>query len=75
MDSVSTVKEAEHLYQDLSSLWGSAGMRTHKWISNSRELLQTIPYGDCMTSVDLDKGPLPMTNTLGMLWEPQYPQI
>ena len=42
MASVLTSDEAIRLYQELSDLWGKAEMRTHKWLSNSIEVLKNI---------------------------------
>lgn len=71
MDSVEDVETAVQLYKDLSALWSSAGMKTHKWMSNSQEVLKNIPQTECVSAVDLDKGTLPVTKTLGMTWVPQ----
>jgi len=43
MASVLTDEEAVGLYQELFDLWGKAGMRTHKWLSNSAKVLESIP--------------------------------
>lgn len=69
-DSVPDVKSAIELYNQLSELWGSAGMYARKWLSNKPEVLQSIPSSDCATEVDLDRGELPQVKTLGILWSP-----
>ena len=71
MDSVPDVKTGGRLYEELSALWDSAGMHARKWLSNSPELLQSIPSSDCVKYVDLDKGELPSVKTLGILWSPK----
>ena len=43
MASVLTDEEAVGLYRELFDLWGKAGMRTHKWLSNSAKVLESIP--------------------------------
>ena len=70
MDSVPDVKTAIELYNQLSELWGSAGMYARKWLSNEPEVLRSIPSSDCATEVDLDRGELPQVKTLGVLWCP-----
>ena len=70
MDSVPDVKTAIELYNQLSELWGSAGMYARKWLSNKLEVLQSIPFSDCATEVDLDRGKLPQVKTLGVFWSP-----
>ena len=70
MDSVPDVRTAVELYNQLSELWGSAGMQARKWLSNEPEVLQSIPSSDCATEVYLDHGELPQVKTLGVLWCP-----
>ena len=56
------------LYQQLSKLWEEAGMRTHKWLSNSEVVLNQIPPSDRIKEVNLDSDPLPSAKTLGIMW-------
>ena len=70
MDSLPYVKTAVELYNQLSQLWISAGMYPRKWLSNEQEVLKFIRSSDCATEVDLDRGELPPTKTLGVLWCP-----
>ena len=70
MDSLPYVKTAVELYNQLSQLWISAGMYPRKWLSNEQEVLKFIRSSDCATEVDLDRGELPPTKTLGFLWCP-----
>lgn len=37
-------------------------------MSNSTEVLARIPENDCATEINLSKGYLPTTKTLGILW-------
>ena len=46
MDSVLTDELGVDLYEQLSKLWGKAGMHTHKWLSNSPVVLRKIPLQD-----------------------------
>ena len=66
MDSVQNDMQGIQLYQQLSKLWEEAGMRTHKWLSNS-EVLNQIPPSDRINEVNLDSDPLPSAKTLGIM--------
>ena len=68
MDSVQNDTQGIQLYQQLSKLWEEAGMRTHKWLSNSEVVLNQIPPSDRMYEVNLDSDPLPSAKTLGIIW-------
>jgi len=61
-------EECVKIYEELSALWGSAGMHARKWLSNSEHVLKRIPEEDRAAEVDLDKGNLPSMKTLGVLW-------
>ena len=37
MDSVLNEIKGINLYKELSELWKTAGMHTHKWLSNSQQ--------------------------------------
>ena len=68
LDSVQNDILGIQLYEQLSKLWGEAGMRTHKWLSNSEAVLNQIPPSDRMHQVNLDSAPLPSAKTLGIMW-------
>ena len=70
MDSTSSEEEAITLYLELSAIWERAGMHARKWLSNSKRVLAEIPQDDQATEVDLTKGILPSTKTLGITWQP-----
>ena len=40
MDSSPSEKECIKLYEELTALWGSAGMHARKWLSNSEQVLK-----------------------------------
>ena len=63
MDCAPGDEECLELYDQLSKLWGSAGMHARKWLSNSERILEKIPERDKATEVDLDKGNLPSVKT------------
>ena len=69
--SVASVPEAIQLARDATKICGSANLRLHKFVSNSRELLQSIPTTEIAKGVqglDLCKDKLPAERTLGMEW-------
>ena len=69
MDSVENKEQYIRLYEELTQLWGKAGMFAHKWLSNSKEVLEQIPVSNRAQNVDLSKDELPRVKTLGILWE------
>ena len=69
MDSVLNDEQGIELYNQLSQLWGKAGMHARKWLSNSQVVLQSIPEEDRASEVYLDEGNLPSVKTLGVLWQ------
>lgn len=69
--SVSSVPEAIQLVQDATELCASANLRLHKFVSNSREVLQSFPTTEIVKEaqgLDLCKDKLPAERTLGMEW-------
>ena len=68
MDSVKNDTQGTQLYQQLPKPWEEAGMRTHKWLSNSEVVLNRIIPSDRMHEVNLDRDPLPSAKTLGVMW-------
>ena len=69
--SVQTEAEAISLVKDLKEVCSSGGFRLTKWLSNSREVLKTIPEADRakdVRSLDLSQDPLPSDRALGMMW-------
>ena len=68
LDSVQNDILGIQLYEQLSKLWGEAGMRTHKRLSNSEAVLNQIPPSDRMYEVNLDSDPFPSAKTLGIMW-------
>ena len=68
MDSSPSEEKCVKLYEELSALWGSAGMHVRKWLSNSEQVVKRIPEEDRVLEVDLDKGNLLSMKTLGVLW-------
>ncbi|XP_047138310.1 uncharacterized protein LOC124814560 [Hydra vulgaris] len=62
------VKEIQ-LYNELTLLWGSAGMFARKWLSNSVEVLKITPENDRAEHISLDSVELSAMKTLGVVWK------
>lgn len=71
LKSVSSITTAIELSGQLRALLATGGFRLRKWISNSRELLQTIPaeeHAKGIANLDLNQNALPSERALGVLW-------
>lgn len=71
LKSTTTVEAAVNLASDLSELLAKGGFRLTKWISNKKEVIESIPENERAASVidlDLDKDELPAERTLGVQW-------
>jgi hypothetical protein len=69
--STPTVSRTIPLVQDLRDLLTKGGFHLTKWISNSRELLTSIPKEERAKEVkdlDLDQDKLPIERALGIQW-------
>ena len=70
MTSVEDSRTARQLYDELTMLWQKAGLHARKWLSNSTDVLATIPPADRVGQLSLDDGELlPSVKTLGLLWK------
>ena len=70
LKSVPTVNEAVNLANQLTALMAKGGFHLTKWMSNSREVLASIPQQERVASVvDLDLESLPVERALGVLWD------
>ena len=57
---------------DVISILNACGFRLHKWISNDREILFSLPNNEIsLKVVDLELNDLPIERALGLLWDPQ----
>ncbi|XP_046341271.2 uncharacterized protein LOC124122193 [Haliotis rufescens] len=68
---MSEIETIEHV-QNLCSLVSHGGFKLNKWISNSREVLRSIPEEQTakgVKGVDLIGGTLPKERALGVLWD------
>jgi hypothetical protein len=68
MDSAVDDSQAIELYKELRELYEKTGMHPHKWLSNSRTVLQQIPQQERAALFHLDDGQLPSIKTLGLQW-------
>ena len=68
MDSVLNEIEGINLYKELSELWKTAGMHTHKWLSNSSAVMDKIPIQDRAFKLEFNENSSFSAKTLGVLW-------
>ncbi|CAB4021266.1 Hypothetical predicted protein, partial [Paramuricea clavata] len=61
--------QAIELYRQLKELYEKADMHPHKWLSNSRAVLEQIPPQERASAVHLDDGQLPYIKTLGLQYQ------
>ncbi|XP_056307490.1 uncharacterized protein LOC130219206 [Danio aesculapii] len=72
LKSLSTVNDAIKLASELRELLSCGGFRLTKWLSNSKEVMKTIPaelWANSLHEVNLDQEDLPYERTLGVLWD------
>jgi len=71
LKSVPTVAEAVKLIESTRKLCTKGELRLHKFSSNSREVLETIPEDERakgLKNLDLHQSSLPMERALGVQW-------
>ena len=71
LKSVVTVKEAITLTKNAKQMCKSGGFNLHKFISNHKDVIKSIPESDRAEGVkelDLDSGTFPLERTLGVQW-------
>ena len=69
--SVETIEDAIHLVDEARELCNLGRLRLHKFVSNSKELLEHIPTSEqasVMHSIDLTLDDLPIERALGIQW-------
>ena len=72
LKSVDTPESAIPLAKNVRELLARRGFRLTKFVSNSPELLNTIPkeeWGKSFTTLDVSLDKLPTEHALGMLWD------
>ncbi|KAK3731436.1 hypothetical protein QZH41_013623, partial [Actinostola sp. cb2023] len=71
LKSVASPEEAVRLVQELRQLLSNGGFHLTKWVSNSREVLRSVPeceWAKGVKTLNLDRELLPAERTLGVLW-------
>ena len=71
LKSVSTAEEGLRLSSELHALTQKGGFRLTEWVSNSHELLSSVPEADRSKNVkdiDLDCEAIPAEKALGVMW-------
>ena len=54
------LEEANELYNTLTKIWNYAGMKPHKWLSNSKTVHDDIPPEEKGTSLEIPAGDTPL---------------
>ena len=70
LKSMSEPSAAVTLIKNSKMLCEKAGLRLHKFVSNSKEVIQAIPSNDQakgLQDLDLKRDPLPVEQTLGIV--------
>ena len=71
LKSVRSINAATTLSQQLRELLSRGGFQLTKWLSNKKEVIETIPESERASSIldlHLDKDELPVERTLGIQW-------
>ncbi|XP_013384334.1 uncharacterized protein LOC106154518 [Lingula anatina] len=69
LKSVSGTEEAKSFISQITELMSRGGFHLTKWVSNHREVLESIPASERASSVvNLDLEKLPSDRTLGVQW-------
>lgn len=71
LKSVSTISDAVTLIQKSKEMCQKSGLRLHKFLSNSKDVLKDIPQNErakVLKNVDLLHDKLPVEKTLGIQW-------
>ena len=72
LKSVETDQKASDLIKGLCEMLAQGGFRLTKWVSSSREVIETVPVEERAKDVkdlDLDKDQLPIQRALGVHWK------
>ena len=72
LDSFTNRINAIKTIHDVIHILNTGGFRLHKWISNDREILLSLPHSEIPSKVvDLELNDLPIKRALGLPWDPQ----
>ena len=72
LTSVESVNEAIQLTKDARELCANGGLRLHKFISNDKEVIRSIPISERASEIkdtNLQLDPLPIAHVLGVSWD------
>ena len=78
LDSVSDADQAVRIVLDHFRMVESRNFKAHKFVSNSREVLQSILkeyLAENMKDIDLDFEGIPQQRILGISWDPESDQL
>ena len=67
--SVTDSPAGVELSKQLQEMWTTAGIHARKWLSNSREVMQTIPEEDRAEEINLEDSELPSVKTFAGVWK------
>ena len=73
--SCPTRQEAIELVTQLRQLLASGGFKLTKFLSNDKDILLSIPQDDLAPSFDVGSWQLPVSKTLGVVWDPEADEL
>ena len=76
--SVASTKQATRIVQESMVVCSNGQLRLHKFVSNSRKILECVPQSERATSIsnyDLELGHLPTERALGVSWCTETDQL
>ena len=76
--SVASTKQATRIVQESMVVCSNGKLRLHKFVSNSRKVLECVPQSERATSIlnyDLELGHLPTERALGVSWCTETDQL
>ncbi|KAJ8385750.1 hypothetical protein AAFF_G00182680 [Aldrovandia affinis] len=77
LKSVTSARQAVNLIKDLRDACSQGGFTLTKWVSNSQEVLRTVPENHraaLVQQLDLDREKTPLERVLGIQWNIQRDQ-
>ena len=72
LTSVSSIEEAKRLVAELCQLLSMGDFKINRWISNDREVMNSIPkskWSKNATNLNLSLDDLPVERTVGLYWD------
>ena len=74
LSSFHDTAEAIEICNNLINILSQGDFRLHKFISNNRPILSSLPQANVspkFTAIDLDLNEIPVERALGILWNPE----